>query len=458
MKPSDALDIIEALPSKYGVVRDQYCGEDAKRFVLIFQDDPENWSVRWAIGKTLDHFKWVKVVGQDGAWEPIDTSLVYSIPDERIKQDVALYFLKGLLISPAEYANILRGEKIILLLGIENRDLYNRAQKFYRSQPSFLRHQVERAHAIVKNLLKEMEKRGEVFSAVICSGDLPDLVSEELERRGISYAVIRPKMSHPSDRKIYKDVLRGKLPSDEEILSDTGVSAEAPPEVEEFPDKKKEEMKEKARVGLIRLIKSGNILPKLEPLLPSLRYESIARIVNSTDYGPKTKAVLVKADLRSLLEMQKTQLSIAIFKYKINNILRLVGIVGFVAALTGALFGIGVQPWYLKSVVALFGVASLGKFVTKRFADACGWSLLLLGFLGGYYFWGRWGMLLGIMMAGLVWRLVIPKQKIPPKEYRLLKPWKEIEKILVGTSEASELAKLLDVIEQLKEGKVYYNK
>lgn len=218
MKPSDALDIVEALPPKYGVVRDRHRGDEAKRFVLIFQDDPENWSVRWSIGKALYHFKWVKVVGQDGAWEPIDTSLPYAIPaipDESIKQDVALYFLKRFLIHPAEYANILRGEKKILLLGIENQDLYNRAQKLYKSQPSFLRHQVERAHAIVKNLLKEMKKRGEVFSVVICCGDLPALVSEELERQGISYAVIRPKMSHPSDRKIYKDLLRGKLPSQE---------------------------------------------------------------------------------------------------------------------------------------------------------------------------------------------------------------------------------------------------
>ncbi len=138
----------------------------------------------------------------------------------------------------------------------------------------------------------------------------------------------------------------------------------------------------------------------------------------------------MKAELLSLLDSQRPKLSAAIFKYKINKCLRWSGIIGFFAAFAGALFGIGVRPWYLACVVFLFGVACLAKAVTKRIVDAFGWSLHLLGFLGGYYFWGRWGSLLGIIVAGLIWRVVLPEQKTPTKEYNLMKSWKEIENIL----------------------------
>jgi hypothetical protein len=435
MKPSEALYILDALRPESGVVRDRYLGKDPERFVLIFQGMPENWSVGWSIGQTLYHFRWVKIVGQDGSWGAVDTSLPYAIPDEKIRQDVALYFLSKLLLHPAEYANVLRGKTEILLFGVENQNLYNEAQQLYRIQPSFLQHQVKRAHAIAENLLREMERHGEVFSALICCGDLPDLVSEELERRGVSYAIIRPKISYPSDKKLYQGRLTGKLkrPSLKEVVEEKPVGIEVPPEPGEFPDKKAEEAKEKTRLSLISLITSGDILPKLQPLLSSAGYEGIEHIVNSPDYGPKTKAVLVKAKVLSLLEGQ-TGFSIAAFKYKLDNILRTIGIVGFLAGLAGTLFGVGAQSWFFISAIALFGVFSIIKLVLRRFADASGWLLILLGFLAGYYLWQRWGMSLGMIVGALVWRFIIPEQKIPPKEYELLNNWATISNIFMGKS------------------------
>lgn len=429
MRPSEVLHIVDGLPSDYGVIRDQYLGEDPERFVLIFQDDPANWSVRWAIGKTLHHFQWVKVVGQDGSSGPIDTSLTHTIPDGEIRQEVVLYFLKKLCIHPAEYANTLRGKTEIRLIGIEDQDIYNQAYKLSRNQSSFLKHQVKRANAIVRNLLKEMEIEGESFSAVTCCGDMPDLVSEELEKRGISYVIIRPNMSHPSDHKMYRDRLNGKKPSDEEILNEE-VSIEAPPKNKEFADKKMEEMKEKARANLINLINSGNILPKIKPLVSSSTYKRLVKIVNSAAYGTKTKAVLVKSELMSLLEGQKKH-QITASSHRFNSILRLIGAIGLLSVFVGALFGVGAQLWYQKYVVVLFGIVSIGRFVTKQFSYAFGWLLILLGFIGGYYALGRWGMLVGIVIAVLVWLLFFPDPLAPSTS----KAWKEIEKILLGTSD-----------------------
>jgi len=306
MRPSEVLHIVDGLPSEYGVIRDRCLGVDPERFVLIFQDDPANWSVRWAIGKTLHHFQWVKVVGQDGTCGPIDTSITHTIPHGEVRENVALYFLQKLCIHPAEYANTLRGKTEIRLIGIEDQELYNQAYELTTDQPKFLKHQVKRAHAIARNLLNEMEIEGKTFSAASCVGDIPDLLSEELERRGISYVVIHPRMTHPSDHKMYRDRLMGKTPSYEELINER-VNLEPPPEGENFPDKEMERQKEKARANLINLIGSGKILTKLKPLIPDGVYENIKSIVNSTSYGSKAKAVLVRAELMALLEKQKRQ-------------------------------------------------------------------------------------------------------------------------------------------------------
>jgi hypothetical protein len=103
---------------------------------------------------------------------------------------------------------------------------------------------------------------------------------------------------------------------------------------------------------------------------------------------------------------------------------------GFLAGFAGALSGIGVRSWYLTCVISIFGIACLGKFLTKRFTDAFGWLLHILGSLGGYYLWGRWGLLMGIIVAAFIWRIALPDQKIPTNEYNIMKKWKEIEKIL----------------------------
>jgi hypothetical protein len=218
-KPSQILheQLVGVLKNKLeekglGALRDWYLGKDAKFFILIFQDNPENWSVRWSIAQTLDYFKNVNLVCQVGASEKLDSQMdfVRAIPDEDIRDKTAFYFLRKLMVHPAEYANLRRGKIPIQLYGVEDKDLYNEALKIFRTQSLFLPHQIKRAQAITQNMLELMTKFAQSLCALLCDGDLPDLVSEELEKKGLSFAVIRPKMTYPSDKKLYSQLLFGR--------------------------------------------------------------------------------------------------------------------------------------------------------------------------------------------------------------------------------------------------------
>lgn len=443
MSPSEFLNSLGGFPKRYGRVRDKHFGQDPKRIVIIFQDNPENWSVRRSIGEALLHFKWIKIFGQDGDTGQLDTSLLYAIPDHEMRKEAALYFLTKLMVSPAEYANALRGEKtaFIKLIGVEDEELYEESIRLHQFQPAFLKQQLVRSTAIVENLLGEMERSGEAYAALSCCGDLPDLVSEELEKREITYAIIQPRMTRPSDQNLYKKALQsmrnGKMeefsPSYQEVYEDGFKGLELPPEQDYFPDKKMDEMKEKARRRLIQWIETESLLPKLESALPQSMYGNVKRIIGRSDLGPKTKAVLVKAELFSSL--MTTELRTAMLKYKINDSLHLVGVIAYAATFAGALFGLGTQPWFQTTIALILGLLSLIKLLTRRFVSAFGWILVIAGFFGGQVVLERWGALLGTIIAGLVWLIVLPKQKIPEKEYKTLRSAKELENLLTGASE-----------------------
>ena len=300
------LQSIEDLPERFGTIRDKHLAGDASKFVLIFQDIPENWSVRWSIGETLYYFRDVNLFCQDGAWGPIDTSLPYTIPKEIIQRKTVIYFLWKLLISPAEYAHILRGgqDRTIILYGVEDKKLYMKAARVLTNQSKFLPLQVDRARAIVINLLKKMEEIGRPISVLTCGGDLPDLVYEELARSGVSCAIIKPKMYYPSDRELYSKRMSGIIPGYDEIVADMEEIPEIPTADTDFPDKRLEEMKEKFRISFIDLIKTDALLPMFKGKVSFLKYRKMKKILRSGNYGPRAKFVLVKTVIYSALGQQ----------------------------------------------------------------------------------------------------------------------------------------------------------
>jgi len=386
-----------------GALRECHMAQGANECVLIFQDNPENWSVRWSIAQALEFLRNVRVVCQVGAFTKLDEQMDFmrALPDEAIRDSTALYFLRKLMIHPAEYANLRRGEKPIQLYGVENEELYKEAVELFKTQSRFLPHQIKRAQAITKNVLELMTTLRESLCVLLCDGDLPDLISEELEKTGRSFAVIRPKMTYPSDVEYYHKILHGgkeAYPSYEEIINEAADLPPLPPD-DDFPDKRNDDKKEKFRARLVRLIESETFLSEYGDLLPLTSRIRVRKILDSKKEGPKAKAVRVKAVLLHLIQLSTAKKNVK----PIDAVFTWMGIIGFVATLVFAFFGGGVESWYLKSIVFIFGVTCFGKTAVKRFGSALGWLLYSFGFVSGYYLFGGLGILLGILLAALFW-------------------------------------------------------
>jgi hypothetical protein len=418
----DFLQSIDLLPSKFGTIREKYLAQDAKHFVLIFQDIPENWSVRWSIGEALYFFRDVNLFCRDGAWGTIDTSLPYTIPKDNIRRETTIYFLWKLLIAPAEYAHILRGgqDRTIVLFGVEDKGLYRRATKTLSNQSKFLKLQIDRARAIVKNLLKKMAALKRPISILTCCGDLPDLVSEELERVGVSYAVITPKMHYPSDKELYAKRMAGQIPSYEDIFEDMDKLPEIPTRDTDFQDKKQEEMKEQARIQLNELIKSGELLSKFKNVLTYFQNKKLKKILSSSEYGPKSKAVLINSELYSAMKPLMNPRSTAISTRLYLISLALIILILFFNL--GPLFN-----WLYKAIIVLLSTGFIHSTLTKRYAFAFRWILHLIGFYYGFHYFGKKGIFLSSLIAAILgYFLVIKKQR------RLKIRINLINKILIG--------------------------
>ena len=141
---------------KYGSIQESFIDEDSKKFILIFRDNPENWSVEWSIAKTLGFVRDIDLVFQIGCNGYIENSdgliLLNTIPDKDIRKETAFYFVRKYLLHPAEYANAIYDGRMIQLCGVECMKLYANALKLFRRQSKFLPHQIVRAKAIVDNI------------------------------------------------------------------------------------------------------------------------------------------------------------------------------------------------------------------------------------------------------------------------------------------------------------------
>ncbi len=223
------VDILSKFPSDLGTVREIHQTED-RRFIVLFEDTPWNWSARLAIAEALEFFTRMGIfslVGQDGSSGYIDTSVLGITPtfSKDDKERIALMLLKNLSISAGEYWRAMytvTPNQSVWLCGVEDQRMCKRATKLWKSQKmqKFFELEVDRATAISNNLLMLMKENQVQTAALTCCGNLPGLICQIWQMfPNISYARITPRSSAPDVREVYDERIQGKRPVLEEVIS-----------------------------------------------------------------------------------------------------------------------------------------------------------------------------------------------------------------------------------------------
>lgn len=232
--------ILEVFPKDWGTVVNIH-QTDNPNFVLVFEDKPWNWKARWAITQALSLFVRkvsLQLVCQDGAHGYIDTSPLRTYPVAEIREETALKFLQDLKISPGEYCSVINPDKTFLLCGAEDMQLYDKAGKLWKRMHlqfdqstelfqskdqqkvnQFVEFEFDRALAIVTNLLQRMDKHNVSAAALVCCGNLPVHVCENLQLRNISYAKIIPNERDTDKSEDYVHLSQGSRSILENLIS-----------------------------------------------------------------------------------------------------------------------------------------------------------------------------------------------------------------------------------------------
>jgi len=122
-------DYIE-IPAVYGKVIDRYGSGKSRDQIILIQDLHANYETQSNIKEILKHLKTnygIRTIGVEGTAGKLDTSILSSIPDEKIKNNVLEYFMKkGFLTGPEAFAAF---NDLNSLEGLENRELYEQNAK-----------------------------------------------------------------------------------------------------------------------------------------------------------------------------------------------------------------------------------------------------------------------------------------------------------------------------------------
>jgi len=232
--------MLKIYPKQWGTVTEIHQTGN-QHIILVFEDTPWNWSARLAIAQGLHSLTlWgVRLFCQDGAWGYIDTSQLREFPSAERREEVALNLLKELRISPAEYCTINNPDKHILLCGVEDRELLAKATKLWkemqlepngsfglftstkspRKMRAFCDLELDRASAIVRNMITKMDSNCLPVATLVCCGNLPKLVCNLLKANNISYAKIIPNKNSVDNSEEYLRLSKGGRSIFEDLLS-----------------------------------------------------------------------------------------------------------------------------------------------------------------------------------------------------------------------------------------------
>lgn len=241
---SDQLDFfqlyLDSFPKNQG--RFAYIDDyDSRELVLVFHDTPWNVSVRLAIATVLEDLalrRMIDLVGEDGATFPlyINTTHLSTYPNAQVRRDVGLYFLKQLRISPAEYCHSVMDAQFskspFILCGLENPELHEQAKDAWLKQDMerFMDLDLQRGALMAKNLLTKCREHGVIKAGIVCCGNLPEIICENLMELEISYTLFEPKVTGKDNRQQYDNNLNGVLSPLEKLLSENLKEEEAPPQ------------------------------------------------------------------------------------------------------------------------------------------------------------------------------------------------------------------------------------
>ena len=222
-----------------GLVRDIQDLDSEKLMVVIHDSTFLNVSIQKVIAYLIDRLtklRLLNIVGCDGAFRgELDTGWLKNIRDQEIRKTIADTLLKQGKLTGLEYCHIYSSTPFVYF-GSEDEELYfqsgaiwekitplrnfldeektvariNVAMNTPELKPlfddfqEFLKLEQRRAKTMVDNLLRKMQEMGSETSALICRGNLPKHVIEELSHRRISYVVIDPAKAADDDRKTYE--------------------------------------------------------------------------------------------------------------------------------------------------------------------------------------------------------------------------------------------------------------
>ncbi|MFH1416151.1 MAG: hypothetical protein ABIH89_08740, partial [Elusimicrobiota bacterium] len=162
------------IPFEFGQVVETYMQGSSKSRVILIQDLHANYEVQKNIKGILTHIDnnyGIERVGTEGNSADVDVSLLYSIPDIRVKADVIHYFMKKGFVNGAEEFAAYKDPPI--LEGLDNED-------FYRQDTQILLSSLNRRPEIVEYLerIKFLLKTAE---SSICSSDLQKFRSQYVQ-------------------------------------------------------------------------------------------------------------------------------------------------------------------------------------------------------------------------------------------------------------------------------------
>ncbi len=121
------------IPEKIGAIKQGFQGKE--KTVVCIQDLHCNYEVQKNIAGIIRHLvkkHGLKLVGEEGAFDTVNTDKISTFPIKKIREEVSDYFVKQGKITGAEYYACTSGQDI-RLEGIETPSLYQASQKAVRS-------------------------------------------------------------------------------------------------------------------------------------------------------------------------------------------------------------------------------------------------------------------------------------------------------------------------------------